>query len=132
MVEDAELDKRTQDKAAFYVRQMAGALSPSNFLLTNPELLRTTWTAEGENLARGMKMLAEDIEAGNGNIRIRQTSGGKFELGVNLATTPGKVVFRNDLIELMQYAPTTEQVYKRPLADHPAVDQQVLYPRSQP
>jgi polyhydroxyalkanoate synthase len=94
---------------------MAGALSPSNFLLTNPELLRTTWTAEGENLARGMKMLAEDMEAGNGNLRIRQTSGGKFELGVNLATTPGKVVFRNDLIELLQYTPTTEQVYKRPL-----------------
>ena len=115
LVEDAEIDKRTQDKAAFYVRQMAGALSPSNFLLTNPELLRTTWSAEGENLARGMKMLAEDIEAGKGSIRIRQTSGGKFELGVNLATTPGKVVFRNDLIELLQYTPTTEQVYKRPL-----------------
>jgi polyhydroxyalkanoate synthase len=115
LVEDAEIDKRTQDKAAFYVKQMAGALSPSNFLLTNPELLRTTWSAEGENLARGMKMLAEDIEAGNGSIRIRQTSGGKFEVGVNLATTPGKVVFRNDLIELLQYTPTTEQVYKRPL-----------------
>ncbi len=94
---------------------MSGALSPSNFLATNPELLRTTWTAEGENLVRGMKMLAEDIEAGGGNIKIRQSSGGKFELGVNLATTPGKVVFRNDLIELMQYAPTTEQVFKRPL-----------------
>ncbi len=115
MVDGAEVDKLTHDKAAFYVRQMAGALSPSNFLMTNPELLRTTWAAEGENLARGMKMLAEDVEAGNGNIRIRQSSGDKFKLGVNLATTPGKVVFRNDLIELIQYAPTTEQVYKRPL-----------------
>jgi polyhydroxyalkanoate synthase len=115
LVENAELDKPTHDKADFYLRQLSGALSPSNFLATNPELLRTTWTAEGENLARGMKMLAEDIEAGGGNIKIRQSSGGKFELGVNLATTPGKVVFRNDLIELLQYAPTTEQVFKRPL-----------------
>ncbi|PPQ39278.1 polyhydroxyalkanoate synthase [Rhodoblastus acidophilus] len=115
MVEGAELDKRTHDKAAFYVKQIAAALAPSNFLLTNPEVLRATWKAEGENLARGMKMLAEDIEAGDGTLRIRQTSGDNFKLGVNLATTPGKVVFRNDLIELLQYAPTTEQVYKRPL-----------------
>lgn len=115
MVEDAELDKRTRDKAAFYVRQIAAALAPSNFLLTNPEVLHTTWKAEGENLARGMKMLAEDIAAGEGALRIRQTSGGNFKLGVNLATTPGKVIFRNDLFELLQYAPTTEEVYKRPL-----------------
>jgi polyhydroxyalkanoate synthase len=115
MVDGAEVDKRTHDKAAFYVRQLAGALSPSNFLLTNPELLRTTWTADGENLARGMKMLAEDVEAGGGSLRIRQTSGDKFELGVNLATTPGKVVMRNDLMELIQYAPATEEVYRRPL-----------------
>ena len=79
MVEDAELDKGTHDKGVFYVRQLAGALSPSNFLLTNPELLRTTWSAEAENLARGMKMLAEDVEAGGGSLRIRQTSGDKFD-----------------------------------------------------
>ncbi len=115
LVEKADLDKPTHDKADFYLRQLSGALSPSNFLATNPELLRTTWTAEGENLVRGMKMLAEDIEAGGGALKIRQTSGGKFELGVNLATTPGKVVFRNDLIELLQYAPTTPEVFKRPL-----------------
>ena len=115
MVEDAELDKVTHDRASFYLRQLSGALSPSNFLLTNPELLRTTWSAEAENLARGMKMLAEDIEAGGGNLKIRQTNYDQFVLGVNMATTPGKVVFRNDLIELLQYAPTTEQVYRRPL-----------------
>ncbi len=115
LVEKADLDKQTHDKADFYLRQLAGALSPSNFIATNPELLRTTWAAEGENLARGMKMLAEDIEAGGGNLKIRQSSGGKFELGVNLATTPGKVVFRNDLIELLQYAPTTTEVFRRPL-----------------
>ena len=115
MVDGAELDKATHDKASFYLRQVSGAVSPSNFLLTNPELLRTTWTAEAENLARGMKMLAEDIEAGGGNLKIRQTNNEKFVLGVNMATTPGKVVFRNDLIELLQYAPTTEEVYRRPL-----------------
>jgi polyhydroxyalkanoate synthase subunit PhaC len=115
MVEDADLDKVTHDRASFYLRQLSGALSPSNFLLTNPELLRTTWSAEAENLARGMKMLAEDIEAGGGNLKIRQTNIDQFVIGVNMATTPGKVVFRNDLIELLQYAPTTEQVYRRPL-----------------
>ncbi len=115
MVDGAHLDKPTRDKAAFYLRQLSGALSPSNFLMTNPELLRTTWKADAENLARGMKMLAEDIEAGGGNLKIRQTSGDKFKLGVNLGTTPGKVVFRNDLIELLQYAPTTEEVFRRPL-----------------
>ena len=108
------------------------AVSPSNFLLTNPELLRTTWTAEAENLARGMKMLAEDIEAGGGNLKIRQTDAEKFELGVNMATTPGKVVFRNDLIELLQYAPTTEEVYQAAAADRAAVDQQVLHSRPEP
>jgi polyhydroxyalkanoate synthase len=115
MVEGADLDKVTHDKASFYLRQVSGAVSPSNFLLTNPELLRTTWSAEAENLARGMRMFAEDIEAGGGNLKIRQTNNEKFVLGENMATTPGKVVFRNDLIELLQYAPTTEEVYKRPL-----------------
>lgn len=115
MVDDAHIDKATRDKASFYLRQLSGALSPSNFLLTNPELLRTTWAGDAENLARGMKMLAEDIEAGGGKLKIRQSAPGKFELGVNLGVTPGKVVFRNDLIELLQYAPTTGEVYKRPL-----------------
>ena len=90
------------------MRQIASALSPSNFVATNPELLRETLKQNGENLVRGMKMLAEDIEAGNGELKIRQTDPSDFEVGVNIATTPGKVVFRNDLIELIQYAPTTD------------------------
>jgi polyhydroxyalkanoate synthase len=110
-----ELDPHTREKAQFYVRQISSALSPTNFLVTNPELIRETFTQSGENLVRGMKMLAEDIRAGRGNLRIRQSDGSRFQLGVNLATTPGKVVFRNDLIELIQYAPTTPSVYKRPL-----------------
>ena len=110
-----ELDPHTRQKAAFYMKQVTSALSPSNFLATNPELLRTTLAESGENLVRGMKMMAEDIEAGGGQLRIRQADGAKFKLGVNLAATPGKVVFRNELIELIQYAPSTPTVYKRPL-----------------
>ena len=110
-----ELDPHTRDKAPFYMRQVTSALSPSNFLATNPELLRATLAESGENLVRGMKMMAEDIEAGNGQLRIRQADAAKFKLGVNLAATPGKVMFRNELMELIQYAPTTPTVYKRPL-----------------
>ncbi|WP_243368758.1 PHA/PHB synthase family protein [Microvirga solisilvae] len=116
MVEEADgLDERTRHKAQFYLKQISSALSPSNFLLTNPELIRETLKENGANLARGIAMLAEDIEAGRGELKIRQTDPGNFKVGVNIATTPGKVIFRNDLIELIQYAPTTEQVLKRPL-----------------
>ena len=110
-----ELDPHDREKAQFYLRQVTAALSPSNFLATNPELLRTTLAESGENLVRGLKMLAEDIHAGHGNLRIRQADARAFKLGVNLAATPGKVIFRNALIELIQYEPTTPEVYKRPL-----------------
>ena len=110
-----DLDPHDRDKAQFYLRQVTAALSPSNFLATNPEILRTTIAESGDNLARGLKMLAEDIEAGHGNLRIRQSDARAFKLGVNLAATPGKVIFRNALIELIQYAPTTPEVHKRPL-----------------
>jgi polyhydroxyalkanoate synthase subunit PhaC len=109
------LDPHTRDKAKFYVKQITGALAPTNFMVTNPEVLRETVKQSGENLVRGMKMLAEDIEAGRGQIRIRQTDTSQFEVGVNMANTPGKVVFRNDLIELIQYAPSTAAVFRRPL-----------------
>lgn len=116
MVERAEdLDPHTREKARFYVKQIASALSPSNFVATNPELLRETLRQNGENLVRGMKMLAEDIEAGKGELKIRQSDAGAFEVGVNIATTPGKVVFRNEIMELIQYTPSTETVFKRPL-----------------
>jgi polyhydroxyalkanoate synthase len=109
------VDDHTRDKAQFYMRQFSAALSPTNFLPTNPELMRTTFSENGENLVRGLQMMTEDIAAGHGQLRIRQTDASKFELGKNMAMTPGKVVFRNDLMELIQYAPTTETVYKRPL-----------------
>jgi polyhydroxyalkanoate synthase len=116
MVEDAKnLDDRTKQKAEFYVRQIANALSPSNFVLTNPELLRETLSSNAENLARGMHMLAEDIEAGGGELKIRQSDSASFQVGRNLALSPGKVVYQNDLIQLIQYEPTTAKVLKRPL-----------------
>ncbi|MCA0404667.1 MAG: class I poly(R)-hydroxyalkanoic acid synthase [Proteobacteria bacterium] len=115
LVDKAEVDENTKRKAGFYVRQLASALSPSNYVMTNPELLRQTAEEKGENLARGMKMLAEDIEAGNGQLKIRQSDTSPFKFGENIANTPGKVVFRNELIELIQYTPTTESVYKTPL-----------------
>jgi polyhydroxyalkanoate synthase subunit PhaC len=110
-----ELEPHDRDKAQFYLRQVTAALSPSNFVATNPELLRRTLAESGENLVRGLKMLAEDIQAGHGNLRIRQADARTFKLGVNLAASPGKVIFRNELMELIQYEPTTPEVYKRPL-----------------
>jgi len=116
LVKDAEgLDPVTLRKADFYVRQIANAIAPSNFVLTNPELLRETLASNAENLARGMHMLAEDIAAGGGDLRIRQTNTDSFEVGRDLAVTPGKVIFQNDLIQLIQYAPTTETVLQRPI-----------------
>jgi polyhydroxyalkanoate synthase len=109
------LEPQVREKAKFYLRQLSSALSPANFLATNPELIRETWASQGENLVRGAAFLAEDLEAGGGQLKIRRVDSSKFEIGVNLATMPGKVVFRNDLIELIQYAPTTAEVYKRPL-----------------
>jgi polyhydroxyalkanoate synthase len=111
----ADLDPHTKQKAEFYVRQIVNALSPSNFVLTNPELLRETLTSNAENLVRGMHMLAEDIEAGGGQLKIRQSDSSMFAVGRNLATTPGKVIFQNELMQLIQYAPSTASVLKRPL-----------------
>ena len=116
MVEQAdELDPHTRDKARFYVKQIAGALAPSNFVATNPELLRETMAQNGENLVRGMKMLAEDIAAGKGELKLRQADYTPFEIGRNIAVTPGKVVARSDIAEIIQYAPSTGKVLRRPL-----------------
>ena len=116
LVDGAEdIDEHTRHKAEFYMRQLANALSPSNFILTNPELLRATATSNGENLVRGMKMLAEDIERGGGTLRIRQTTLEGFDVGTSLATTPGKVIAENDIRQLIQYDPTTETVKRKPI-----------------
>jgi polyhydroxyalkanoate synthase len=116
LVKDAEgVDDHTRKKAEFYVKQIANAISPSNFVLTNPELLRETLSSNAGNLARGMHMLTEDIKAGKGNLKIRQSDPSAFEVGRNLALTPGKVIFQNDLIQLIQYKATTKDVLQIPL-----------------
>jgi polyhydroxyalkanoate synthase subunit PhaC len=116
LVHNAEgIDAPTRKKAEFYVNQITNALSPSNFVLTNPEVLRQTLSSSGTNLARGMQMLAEDIEAGKGMLKIRQSDPANLEVGVNMATTPGKVIFQNEMMQLIQYTPTTEKVLRTPL-----------------
>ena len=109
------LDETSQKKVNFFTRQFIDALAPSNFAMTNPEVLRETVKSHGQNLLNGFNNLLRDIEEGNGQLRVKMTDPEAFEIGRNVATTPGKVVFQNDLIQLLQFNPTTEKVLKRPL-----------------
>jgi len=110
------LDDTTAKKVDFYTRQYIDALSPTNFALTNPEVLRETAATGGKNLVEGLKNLLDDMERGNGTqVRVKMTDPKAFKLGENIATTPGKVVFQNDLIQLIQYEPRTKDVHARPL-----------------
>jgi polyhydroxyalkanoate synthase subunit PhaC len=109
------LDSRTAQKIDFYSRQFVDAMSPSNFLLTNPEVLRKTAETGGENLLKGLNNLLTDLERGRGRLHIKMTDTDAFKLGENIAISPGKVVLQTDLMQLIQYAPTTAQVLKRPL-----------------
>ncbi|MFO1395858.1 MAG: class I poly(R)-hydroxyalkanoic acid synthase [Burkholderiales bacterium] len=109
------LDEHTKLKVDFFTRQYIDALAPSNFALTNPEVFRETVASGGQNLVKGLHNLLDDIERGGGQLRISMTDQKAFELGVNIATTPGKVVFQNDLMQLIQYEPATKKQWKRPL-----------------
>ena len=120
------LDTKTAQKVDFYTRQFVDAMSPTNFLLTNPEVLRRTVDSGGENLIKGLNNLLSDLERGRGKLRVKMADMDAFQLGVNIAITPGKVVYQNDLIQLIQYTPTTKQVLRRAAADPAAVDQQIL------
>jgi polyhydroxyalkanoate synthase len=116
LVEQADgVDAPTRQKARFYLKQINNALSPTNFLLTNPEVLKETAATSGENLAKGMQMLAEDIGSGRGLLRPRQTDTAAFKLGENIATSPGKVVSQNAVCQVIQYAQKADTVLKRPL-----------------
>ena len=116
LVKNADgLDPHTRKKAEFYVQQISNALAPSNFVLTNPEVMRATLSTNGENLVRGMKMLAEDVQAGRGNLRIRQSDPTGMVVGEQMATTPGKVIYQNEVMQLIQYAPSTDKVLRTPL-----------------
>jgi polyhydroxyalkanoate synthase len=109
------LPPESEKKVAFFTRQYVDALAPSNFLLTNPQVLRETMHTGGQNLVRGLNNLLTDIEKGGGQLRISMTDESAFRLGKNVATTPGKVVYQTPLMQLIQYQPTTQEVYKRPL-----------------
>ena len=115
-VRDVEgIDERTARKIDFYTRQFVDAIAPSNFLMTNPEVLRATIDSRGENLINGLKNLLDDLERGKGRLAITMTDMEAFRIGENIAVSPGKVVYQNDLMQLLQYEPATEKVKRRPL-----------------
>lgn len=116
LVERTEgLDEHTKHKAVFYTQQMINSLAPTNFPATNPEVLRETFESHGENLARGMKMLAEDIASGHGELKLRQADTKAFRVGREMANTPGKVIAQNEVCQIIQYDATTKKVLERPL-----------------
>ena len=109
------LDPKTASKVKFFTRQYIDALAPTNFVLTNPEVLKATIETGGKNLLDGLNNLLQDIDRGDGKLAISMTDPKAFKMGENVASTPGKVVFQNDLMQLIQYLPTTGEVYKTPL-----------------
>ena len=109
------LDERKKQRAGYYLTQVSSALSPSNFPLTNPEVLRETLSSNGANLVKGMEHLLDDMAKSGDLFKISQTDTSAFEVGRNLAVTPGKVIFQNDVLQLIQYTPTTEKVHNVPL-----------------
>lgn len=109
------LDERTAERVKFFTERSLDAMSPTNFALTNPAVLEKIRNTKGANLVHGLKNMLEDLEAGNGQLRIRMTDTKAFKLGENVAVTPGKVVFQNKMFQLIQYTPSTEKVLKRPL-----------------
>jgi polyhydroxyalkanoate synthase len=113
------MDEIAQKKVNFFTRQYIDALSPSNFAITNPEVFRETVKSHGQNLIKGFNNLLRDIEDGDGQLRIKMTDTSAFELGKNVATTPGKVVFQNELMQLLQFVPSTREVFKRPVLIFP-------------
>lgn len=115
-VHDVEgLDPKTARKVDFYTRQFIDAMAPSNFVMTNPDVLRTTMESNGENLVHGLEHMLEDLKRGKGKLAIKMTDLDAFKVGENVAVSPGKVIWQTDLMQLIQYAPSTEKVYKRPL-----------------
>ncbi len=115
LVEATPLDAHEKRKAKFYVEQITNAFAPSNFPISNPEVLKATLATNGENFLRGLDLLEADLKSFDGRFRFKQTDTEAFEVGRNIALTPGKVIFRNDVFELIHYVPTTEQVFATPL-----------------
>jgi polyhydroxyalkanoate synthase subunit PhaC len=109
------LDDKDAQKLGFFTKQFIDAMAPTNFPATNPEVVRETIESKGENLLRGWENFLSDLENGNGELQITMADPEAFELGRNIATTPGKVVFQNEMLQLIQYEPSTDQVAKRPV-----------------
>lgn len=109
------VDPKVARKAEFYAKQFLDAMSPSNFVLTNPEVMRATIESNGENLVKGWENLLEDLERGKGKLAVKMVDSKAFTVGETIATAPGQVIYQNDLMQLLQFEPTTKQVYKRPL-----------------
>jgi polyhydroxyalkanoate synthase len=109
------VDGKTAQKIEFYTRQFIDAMSPSNFAMTNPQVLKATVDSKGENLVKGLQNLLTDLERGKGRLAIRQTDMKAFKVGGNVATSPGKIIYQNELIQLIQYAPLTDEVHAMPL-----------------
>ena len=109
------MDEASARKINFYTRQFVDALSPSNFVATNPEVLTATLHSGGQNLLRGLENLLSDLERGNGRLAITMTDMKAFRLGENIAITPGKIIYQNELMQLIQYTPSTREVRRRPL-----------------
>jgi polyhydroxyalkanoate synthase len=115
-VHDVEgLDDKIAQKVDFHTRQFVDAMAPSNFLMTNPQVLKATAESGGENLLKGLKNLLDDLERSKGQLSIKMADTDAFQVGGNIATTPGKVIYQNDLMQLIQYSPTTKTVHRRPL-----------------
>jgi len=110
-----EMDPKERKKAAFFTRTFVEAMNPANFFALNPEVLEATLDQKGENLVRGLKMMLEDLDRGKGKLLIRQTDMDAFEVGRNTAVSEGAVIWQNDILQLIQYAPLTETVHAKPI-----------------
>ncbi len=110
-----ELDERDRKKVDFFSRTFVEAIAPTNFIATNPEVIRATISENGDNLVRGLDNMLKDLERGKGSLKISQTDMDAFNVGENMAMSPGQVVFQNDLIQLIQYSPTTDEVRAKPI-----------------
>lgn len=108
------LDDKTARRVQFYTRQFVDAMAPTNFVHTNPTVLKATLDSSGDNLVKGLQNLLGDLERGRGQLQIKMTDLKAFKPGENIAVTPGKVIFQNELLQLIQYDPSTPTVYQRP------------------
>ncbi len=112
---DEDIDPLVKRRVEFFMKMLTDAFSPSNFLISNPAAIRHIVETNGESLVKGMENFAADLERGHGQLQISQTDMARFKVGENVATTPGKVVYQNDILQLIQYAPTTKEVHEVPL-----------------